>query len=229
MKQLSWVAGLAAVLAGAPAMAHSINFDKVEVGYKRFKVSEDMDLEPFNMDTLTGVNLSLSKRFDNYYVEGNYYNVDDEQTSSKRLSDVADISVNLELEIVQFTVGMGYIWELDDTALFDVSLHAGRVELKGSGDYAITQLGEIRHSEQGSDSDDDNIYRLRGQYQTRVMNDIELRAGLGFEKSSGEDSDSNPLFFVGAGYHFNAMFSVNTEYRHVDDYKTLDVNFRYSF
>ncbi|RZM71227.1 hypothetical protein C3B51_22790 [Pseudoalteromonas rubra] len=233
MKQLSLVAGLATLLAGAPAAAHTINFDKVEVGYKRFEV-DDKDLEPFG--DLTGLNLALSKRFDNLYIEGRYYNVSDdlhisENDSSGFFPDQTFLNLDTEFEIQQYTVGAGYIHTLDETSIFDVSLHIGRVDL--SVDSTLTfgyQDGSVSVMPSSASAEDDStIFRLRGQYQTRVLENIELKAGLGYEKTTGEDGDSSPLFFVGAGYHFNSMFSVNTEYRNVDDYSTLDVNFRYSF
>ncbi|WP_194868913.1 hypothetical protein [Pseudoalteromonas sp. PPB1] len=224
MKQLSLVAGLATLLAGAPAVAHTINFDKVEVGYKRFSVN-DSDMAN---DTLTGVNLAASKRFENYYVEGRYYSVSDSFGNSYQYDERHSFNANYELDIDQFTLGAGYIHELDETSLFDVSFHIGKVDLKAKLDVTETYQTRVFQSS-SSASDDENIYRLRGQYQTRVLENIELKAGLGYEKTSGEDGDSNPLFFVGAGYHFNTMFSVNAEYRNVDDYNTLDVNFRYSF
>ncbi|QPB85812.1 porin [Pseudoalteromonas rubra] len=224
MKQLSLVAGLATLLAGAPAVAHTINFDKVEVGYKRFSVN-DSDMAN---DTLTGVNLAASKRFENYYVEGRYYSVSDSFGNSYRYDESYSFNANYELDLDQFTLGAGYIHELDETSLFDVSFHIGKVDLKAQLDVTETYQAGV-YQRNSSASDDDDIYRLRGQYQTRVLENIELKAGLGYEKTSGEDGDSNPLFFVGAGYHFNTMFSVNAEYRNVDDYNTLDVNFRYSF
>ncbi|WP_054013692.1 hypothetical protein [Pseudoalteromonas sp. R3] len=233
MKQLSLVAGIVTLLAGAPAAAHTINFDKVEVGYKRFEV-DDKDLEPFG--DLTGINLALSKRFDNLYIEGRYYNVSDDLHISENnpLTLAANqkfLTLDTEFEIQQYTVGAGYIHTLDETSIFDVSLHIGRVDL--SVDSTLTfgyQDGSVSVKPSGASGEDDaTIYRLRGQYQTRVLENIELKAGLGYEKTSGEDGDSDPFFFVGAGYHFNNMFSVNTEYRKVDDYNTLDINFRYSF
>ncbi|TMP37385.1 hypothetical protein [Pseudoalteromonas rubra] len=228
MKQLSLVAGLATLLAGAPAAAHTINFDKVEVGYKRFSDSDD---DEGGYDAFTGVNVAASKRFDNYYVEGRYYSVSDSYSFGNIDSQYASAYTfreTLELEINQFTLGAGYIHELDEHSLLDVSFHVGRLSLKGKAEVVEkTPSGYFRQNSSGSIGE--NIYRLRGQYQTRVMNDIELRAGLGLERVSDEDSDTEALFFVGAGYHFNSMFSVHTEYRHIDDYNTLDVNFRYSF
>ncbi|QTL37755.1 hypothetical protein [Pseudoalteromonas viridis] len=233
MKQLSLVAGLVTLLTGASAAAHTINFDKVEVGYKRFEI-DDKDIEP--LDVLNGFNLALSKRFDNLYMEGRYYNVSDYNRvyysdPFLRATNPKFLTFDTEFEIQQYTVGAGYIHTLDETSIFDVSLHIGRVDLSLDGTVTIGyQDGSesVRPSSESAE-DDSTIYRLRGQYQTRVLENLELKAGLGFEKATGEDGDSSPLLFVGAGYHFNSKFSVNTEYRNVDDYSTLDVNFRYSF
>ncbi|TMP30791.1 hypothetical protein CWB99_05510 [Pseudoalteromonas rubra] len=222
MKQLSLVAGLVTLLAGAPAAAHTINFDKVEVGYKRISIDTNF------LDTHTGVNLAASKRFDNYYVEGRYYSVSDSESTNEQIGVEHFIKANYELDISQFTLGAGYIHELDEVSLFDVSFHIGRMDLKNKLDATETYRTQAFQSN-SSNSDDFTMYRLRAQYQTRVLDDIELRAGLGYEKADDGGSDGNPLFFVGAGYHFNDMFSVHTEYRNVDDYDTLDVNFRYSF
>lgn len=233
MKQLSLVAGLATLLAGAPAAAHTINLDNVEVGYKGFAI-DDKDLEP--LDGLAGINLAVSKRFDNLYIEGRYYNVSDDLRVSQsdpflRSTNPKFWTLDTEFEIQQYTVGAGYIHTLDETSIFDVSLHIGRVDLSLDSTLTVAyQDGSVSVRPSGASAEDDvTIYRLRGQYQTRVLENIELKAGLGYEKTTGEDGDSSPLFFVGAGYHFNSMFSVNTEYRNVDDYNTLDVNFRYSF
>ncbi|TMP30792.1 hypothetical protein CWB99_05515 [Pseudoalteromonas rubra] len=226
MKQLPFLASMLSALVGAPAMAHSINFDKVEVGYKRF--SADDSGSRYN-DALTGVNLAASKRFENYYFEGRYYSVSDSFEEGYQYGEYRSVHSNVELDIRQFTFGLGYIHELDETSLFDVSFHIGRVDLKGEFEITETYLASVSQYN-SSGSSDENIYRLRAQYQTRVLEDIELKAGLGYEKTDGDDGDdSNPLFFVGAGYHFTEMFSLNAEYRNVDEYNTLDVNFRYSF
>ncbi|AZZ96228.1 hypothetical protein [Pseudoalteromonas sp. R3] len=226
MKQLPFMASALCVLLGAPTMAQTINFDKLEVGYKRLSNKTGYH------DTLTGVELAASKRFDNYYVEGRYYSAKDSHSKPVSFTDDADnlytYIESRELDVNQFTLGAGYIHELDETSLFDVSVHIGRFDQKSKHDLTLTvPIPATMHNR--SSSYDEDIYRLRGQYQTRVLEDIELKAGLGYEKTSGEDGDSDPFFFVGAGYHFNNMFSVNTEYRKVDDYNTLDINFRYSF
>ncbi|MCO7190831.1 MULTISPECIES: hypothetical protein [unclassified Pseudoalteromonas] len=225
MKQLPIVTGMIFALAGAPAMAHSINFDKVEVGFKRLS-HDDSGIESF--DTYTGVNLVVSKRVDNHYFEGRYYSVGGSGGSGHRYESGHSYHSRYELDIDQFSLGAGYVHELDEISLFDVSFHIGRVDLRSEFEVTETYLASV-YQYNLTDSGDENIYRLRAQYQTRVLEDIELKAGLGYEKIDGEGSDGNPLFFVGAGYHFNDIFSVNAEYRNVDDYDTLDINFRYSF
>ncbi|TMP37384.1 porin [Pseudoalteromonas rubra] len=225
MKQLPIVAGMISALVGAPTMAHSINFDKVEVGYKRFSI-DGSAAESY--DTFTGVNLAASKRFEHYYVEGRYYSVSETDNDSRQYGDYRSVKSSFELDISQFTFGLGYVHELDEASLVDVSFHLGQVDLK-SKLHVTESYRTSDYQYSNSDSDDVTIYRLRGQYQTRLLENIELKAGLGYEKTDEEGSNSEPLFFVGAGYHFSDMFSINAEYRDVDDYNTLDINFRYSF
>lgn len=224
MKQLPSLAGLALLLFGTSAMAEqaqAVNYDYVEVGYKRHSESSDL--------SLGGMQLTLSKRVNEFYFELNAEQFERSGPEVDLFEGFGTMYSNDEYELNQYRLGGGFVFDLDTTSAIDVGLLLGKLELDYRSEYWTRRSdgsnSELRYA---SSSRDVDFWDLRVQYQTVFFDNLALKTAVGYEHLSGEAPNS--LYgLLAVGYHFNEAWSVNTEYRYVDEYRNWGVNLQYAF
>ncbi|WP_125780684.1 hypothetical protein [Pseudoalteromonas rubra] len=224
MKLLPSLAGLTLLLCGMNAMAEqvqTVNYDYVEAGYKRH--SENSDL------SLGGIQLTVSKRVNKFYVEFNAEQFDRSGTEVDPFEGIGTMYSNDEFELKQYRLGGGFIFDLDTSSAIDVGVLLGKLDLDYRSEYWTKRddgsSSKLRYASSSSDLD---YWDLRVQYQKVFFENLALKAAVGYEHLSG-DAPNNLYGLLAVGYHFNHAWSVNTQYRYVDEYRNWGVNVQYAF
>ncbi|ALU45908.1 hypothetical protein [Pseudoalteromonas rubra] len=224
MKQLPSLAGLTLLLCGTSAMAEqvqAVNYDYVEVGYKRHGDQSDF--------STGGMQLTVSKRVDEFYFELNAEQFERNVNQVNTVEGFDTFHTNHGVELTRYRVGGGFIFDLDSASSVDVGLLHGKMEIDYQIEYLAVRddgVGSIKHHSSGSL--DTDLWDLRVQYQNVFSNNLALKAAIGYEYLSGY-APNNLYGLVAVGYHFNKAWSVNTEYRYADEFRNWGVNLQYAF
>ncbi|RZM78498.1 hypothetical protein C3B51_15100 [Pseudoalteromonas rubra] len=224
MKQLPSLAGLTLLLCGTSAMAEqvqAVNYDYVEAGYKRYSDKSDF--------SYGGMQFTVSKRVNEFYLELNAEQFERSVNQSVTVADFGTYYSNSDVELTAYRVGGGFIFDLDSTSAVDVGLLLGKKESDYRSEYwLVRNTGITSEKSKSNGSLDADVMDLRVQYQKVLFENLALKAAVGYERLSG-DAPNNLYSLLAVGYHFNQAWSVNTQYRYVDEFRDWGVNVQYAF
>ena len=239
-----------AVIAGALSLfsitavanqTSGLSYDYVEVGYAKMDVD---DLDELSFD---GYAVKISKQLsDNWYLTGMYASISDEMSNSVS-EDYRDIYQNgeyvgtstlntqgtLDAEFTRIELGAGYIQRLSAVTNIDYSINLGK--LKYNTDFAILEEEKfntqvLSSTESGySNSDNADILSANVQVRHLLTKQLEVNAGIGYERLHDEESDNNLVLKAGVNYTLTEKAILGASYRYVDEYADIAATLRYYF
>ncbi|QTL37740.1 hypothetical protein [Pseudoalteromonas viridis] len=172
---------------------------------------------------------TLSKRVNEFYLELNAEQFDRSMTHVGSYPGYSAFTTIQGIELTRYRVGGGFIFDLDTTSAIDVGLLLSKNEYDFPTEYWATHYdGSSSNLVKASNSINVAFRDLRVQYQKVLFENLSLKAAVGYEHLSG-DAPNNLYGLLAVGYHFNQAWSVNTQYRYVDEYREWGVNVQYAF
>lgn len=189
-------------LVGAMTMASSAfaaqDYDFVQLN--GVVKSEYSDIDEFD---LKGFELRGSKSFgSNFFGELRYRDLDDSFSG-------------VDFDESRWNASLGYVIPMSNKVHFDVRANYGDIDVElSNGDESI-----------GFDT---KYYGVSGYAHYGLTQDINLYAGLEYQKLDIDEGDDQKAYHLGATYTFDAV-SVGTEYVKYSDSDALSLFVRYSF
>ncbi|MBM7070743.1 hypothetical protein JQC92_01630 [Shewanella sp. 202IG2-18] len=201
---LSVLASITSFVSQAQDSSSAFSYDTVSLGYKTLKI-DDMD------GNFKGLSLKASKSFggSGVFALGEYFTV--EHSDSVTLDDG---KVELESDVKQYELGLGYKYSMTDKSDLFVELAFGNSEIKGEErftdnlDHNFNFVSELKA--------DDDFYRLGVGGRSQIYDQFEVFAKVDAIKYS--DGNSTEIgWTVGGRYNITKQFDAEVSVFNYED------------
>jgi hypothetical protein len=231
-KNLMAMAFIAAGMAtSGAALAKQPNLTFVEIGYGQTDIDSALD------DDFKGLTSASSIEFgDNWYMPVSYFFQSAEQSEPFGFDDGTFSAVGeseLELDISELKIGIGYKFPMASNSLITVDVNYFRLEAKAKVRESIRQFenGELVFSDSftTSNSEKDDGASVRALYRNLVNDSFQFNLGLEYSVARINGENLNDTAFIAEGlYHFNENYSIKLGVTSGDD-TSYGLSGRYSF